>query len=204
MIYFYARVSTKDQSLDRQMMAAREYKADIDKVFCDKQSGKDFDRPQYLELKNTVVSGDEVIVKELDRLGRDKDGMKLEIKWFKDHGVTLRILDIPTTLMDMPGQDWVADMVNSIMIEVLGAIAQQERKKILKRQSEGIDAMPIVNGKRISTKTGRASGRPSLDIDASFNDMRILQSRGEITVTECCKQLGISRSTWYARVRESA
>jgi DNA invertase Pin-like site-specific DNA recombinase len=72
MIYFYARVSSKDQNLDRQLEAAKSFK-NIDKVFCDKQSGKNFDRPEYIALKEVVAEGDEVIVKELDRLGRDKD-----------------------------------------------------------------------------------------------------------------------------------
>ena len=196
MIYFYARVSSKDQNLDRQLEAAKAYK-NIDEVFCDKQSGKNFDRPEYQRLKSAVVGGDEIIIKELDRLGRDKDGIKEEIKWFKDKGVTLRILDVPTTLIDFQGQDWIADMVNNILIEVLGAMAQNEREKTHKRQREGIDAMRVIDGKRVSAKTGRAYGRPSSVADSEFEKFLKKQKDGLMSISECCRELGISRTTWY-------
>lgn len=197
MIYFYARVSSKDQNLARQLEIAKSYKT-IDKVFCDKQSGKNFDRQEYSKLKNEVIQGDEVIIKELDRLGRNKEGIKSEIKWFKDRGVILRILDVPTTLIDFNGQDWIADMVNNILIEVLGAMAQQEREKNLNRQREGIAAMKVVDGKKISAKTGRAYGRQRVDVEDDVLDMLYRQQQsGKITVRECCEQLGISRATWY-------
>ena len=201
MRYFYGRVSAKDQNLARQLEVAKAYK-DIDKVFCDKQSGKNFDRAEYLLLKETVVKGDEVIIKELDRLGRNKEGIKEEIKWFKEHGVTLRILDVPTTLIDFNGQDWIADMVNNILIEVMGAMAQQEREKTEKRREEGIAAMPIVNGKRVSTKTGNEYGRPAIKMSDSFEKFLKKQKDGELSVAECCKQLGISRATWYNKLKE--
>ena len=201
MIYFYARVSSKDQNLDRQLEVARAHK-DIDAVFCDKQSGKNFDRPEYKRLKSVVVSGDEIVVKELDRLGRNKDGIKEEIKWFKDNGVTLRILDVPTTLIDFQGQDWIADMVNNILIEVLGAMAQNEREKTRKRQREGIDAMPVVDGKRVSSKTGKAIGRASKVSDDEFSKFLEKNKKGELNVTQCCEQLGISRPAWYKRLAE--
>lgn len=202
MIYFYARVSAKDQNLARQLAVAKAYK-NIDEVFCDKQSGKNFDRAEYLRLKSVVVFGDEVVVKELDRLGRDKEGVKEEIKWFKEHGVILRILDVPTTLIDFQGQDWIADMVNNILIEVLGAIAQNEREKTHRRQREGIDAMEVVNGKRVSAKTGRSYGRQAIEVGDDFEKFLKKQKDGQMTVGECCAALGISRSTWYGRVRQA-
>lgn len=203
MIYFYARVSSKDQNLDRQLDAARTYKG-IDRVFSDKQSGKNFDRPEYMMMKATVKPGDEVIIKELDRLGRNKEGIKEEIRWFKDNGIILRILDVPTTLIDFQGQDWIADMVNNILIEVLGAIAQQEREKTHKRQREGIDAMQVVNGKKISAKTGRTYGRQAIVVDENFQKFLKKQKNGQMTVKECCEKLGMSRSTWYAKIAEEA
>lgn len=203
MIYFYARVSSKDQNLDRQLETAKTFK-NIDRVFSDKQSGKNFDRPEYLALKAIVQQGDEVVIKELDRLGRNKDGIKEEIKWFKEHGVILRILDVPTTLIDFQGQDWIADMVNNILIEVLGAIAQNEREKTHKRQREGIDAMEVVGGKKISAKTGRAYGRQSISVGDDFEKLLKKQKGGLMTVSECCKELGISRSTYYAKAQEVA
>lgn len=202
MTYFYARVSTKGQNTDRQLEAAKAYPG-VDEIFVDKQSGKNFDRPEYERLKAKVVKGDEVIVKELDRLGRNKEGLVEELKWFKDHGVIVRILNIPTTLVEFPvGQEWVLEMVNNILIEVMGTIAQQEREKILDRQKEGIAAMPVVDGKKYSTKKNCAYGRKAVDLGDDFENLVKKQKDGQMTVTECCEALGISRSTWYARVRE--
>ena len=201
MIYFYTRVSTKDQNLARQLEEVKTYK-NVDEVFCDKQSGKNYDRPEYQRLKSIVQKGDEVIVKEMDRLGRNKKATKEEIEWFKDNGITLRILELPTTLIDFNGQEWIADMINNMLIEVLATMAEQEVKKIDRRRAEGIAAMPVVNGKKVSLKTGRAYGRPVIDTDAEFEKFLEKQKRGEISVTDCCKALNISRRTWYNRVSE--
>ena len=201
MIYFYTRVSSKEQNLARQLEKAKAYK-NVDEVFCDKQSGKTYARPEYERLKSILQEGDEVIVKEMDRLGRNKEATKNEIKWFKDNGIILRILELPTTLIDFNGQEWIAEMINNMLIEVLTTIAEQEVRKIDKRRAEGIAAMPIVNGKRVSTKTGNEYGRPSIKIDGDFEKFLKKQKDGEMSVSECCKELGISRATWYNKVRE--
>lgn len=193
MIYFYARVSTEEQNLARQLKVAKGYK-NIDEVFCDKQSGKNFDREQYQKMKAVLKSGDEVFVQSLDRLGRNKEATKEEIKWFKENGVTLRILSLPTSLIDFQGQEWIMDMVNNILIEVLASYAEQERKEIRKRQAEGIAA------KRASD-TWDEYGRPKKEIHG-FEKFLQKQKDGELSVNECCQQLGISRSTWYSRARE--
>lgn len=194
MIYHYCRVSSKDQCLDRQLEALSKYRV-ADRVFCDKVSGKNFDRSGYQEMRRMVRTGDEIIVKELDRLGRNKDEIKSELAWMKQHGVTVRVLDVPTTLIDFQGQDWIQDMVNNVLIEVLGAIAEQERNKIHQRMMEGIQA-----------KKDRGEwddyGRPEKQIDpVRFAEFREKQKRREMTVGECCKALGISRSTWYSRIK---
>lgn len=200
MIYFYARVSTKEQNLARQLESAKNYKAHIDEIFCDKVSGKSFERPEYERLKNLVTKGDEVIVKELDRLGRNKSLIYEELKWFKDNGIIVRILDIPTTLMDFPkGQEWVFDMINTILVEVLSVMAEQEREKTNRRIKEGISAMPIIDGKRVSSKTGNAMGRANKITDNEFQKFLEKNKKGEMSVTECCKGLGISRTAWYKR-----
>lgn len=200
MIYHYCRVSSREQNIDRQIAALRAYKP-ADRVFYDKQSGKNFNRDAYQSMKSLVVPGDEIIIEELDRLGRNKAEMKVELEWFRSQGVTVRILDVPTTLIDFQGQDWIKDMVNNLIIEVLGSVAEQERIKILKRQREGIDAMCVLDGKRISRKTGRAYGRQTIEIP-DFQKFFQKQKDGLMTVNECCAALGISRSTWYARARE--
>lgn len=199
--FFYGRVSAKGQNLARQLAVAREYK-DIDEnhIFCDTQSGRSFDRAEYQRLKSVIRSGDELIIKELDRLGRNKEEIKEELKWFRETGITVRILDVPTTLIDFGGQEWIRDMINNILIEVLGAISEQERKKTLARQREGIDAMQIVDGKHYSEKSGKFYGRPRKDV-ADVAGYYKKQQAGERTVRECCEALGISRSKWYTLVK---
>jgi len=207
MRYGYARVSTRDQNLARQLEALRKYapELDDDHIYKDKQSGKDFNREQYIELKQSVAAGDEILIEELDRLGRNKAEIKSELEWFKSHGIIVRVFDVPTTLIDFQGQEWIADMVNNILIEVLGAVAEQERKKNRKRQAEGIAAMPVVDGRRISAKTGKAFGRPQSEIDPdTLEKISEKQKDGLMTVSECCEQLGISRSKWYNLVKKIA
>ena len=199
MKYFYARVSTKEQNLARQIETAEKYNIPTENIYCDKISGRIKERPQYDILKERLVRGDEVYFQELDRIGREKALIKDELEWFKSNGIIVRVLDLPTTLIEFPvGQEWVLEMVNNILIEVLGTIAEQEWEKIRKRRNEGIAAMPIVDGKRVSTKTGMPTGRPPRGID--ITEMRCRVTGGEITVTAACKELGISRQTWYRLV----
>lgn len=204
MTYFYARVSTREQNLDRQLVSAREYRR-VDEVFADKQSGKDMNRPEYQRMKGVLLAGDEVVVHALDRLGRNKEEVKREIAWYRENGIMLRILNIPTTMIDFQGQDWIGDMVTNILIEVLSSVAQQEREENRRRQEEGIAAMRIENGKRVSARTGNAIGRSVKAIDEkTFSEYRAKTKKGDMTVDTACGMLGISRSTWYARCRATA
>lgn len=189
MTYAYIRVSSADQHLDRQIVAIREVRPDLpdDCIYSDKQSGKNFERTGYQRLKSVLKPGDEVIIKELDRLGRNKEGIKDELKWFKEHEIVVRILNIPTTLIDFQGQEWIRDMINNIIVEVLSSIAEEEREKIHQRQSEGISA-----AKAKGVKFGRPTG-----YTGGFEEMLARVSAGELTVTEACDKLNISRTQWY-------
>ena len=203
--YFYGRVSAKDQNLARQIESARQYKG-IAHVFKDKQSGKDFNREDYQKMKEILEYGDEVIVHSLDRLGRNKEMIKAELAWFKEHGVIVRILNVPTTLIEYPeGQEWLMDMVNNILIEVLGAFAEQERENIRKRQAEGIAAMPVdEKGRRISTKPGKEGktyGRKE-KWPENFEDVLRRQRKGEISLKEALAEAKIGRTRWYELARE--
>lgn len=198
MIYAYLRVSAKDQNLDRQIIGVKDYCPNLldENIFADKKSGKDFNRKEYVRLKSLLRPDDELIIKELDRLGRNKEEIKAELREFKERKVIVRILNVPTTLIDYQGQEWIFDMVNNILIEVLGAISEEERNKIRSRQREGIDAMPVIDGKRVSVKTGREMGRPKKEI-SDFQKILQKQKDGEITVKQGCSILGIGRSKWY-------
>ena len=198
--YFYARVSTKEQNLGRQLAVAENYDKPIDRIFTDKQSGKNMDRTAYLEMKSIVQPGDEVVVKELDRLGRNKELVKEEIRWFTAHNVTLRILNVPSTMVDFGDQKWIGDMVNNIIIEVLAAVSQNELDKIHQRQKEGIDAMPIVNGKHVSKRTGGNFVVQPYEVPG-FRDAYRRVLRGEMVAEDAWVSLGICKSKWYRLVK---
>lgn len=133
----YARVSSREQNLDRQLIALNQYVAE-DMIVADKASGKNLDRPGYQSLKigiGKLVKGDTLIIKSLDRLSRNKEDAKKELQYFSAIGVRVKILDLPTTMADISaGQEWVLDMINNILIEVLASIAENERLAIRTRQ----------------------------------------------------------------------
>ena len=191
--YFYIRVSTKEQNLARQLEVAKQYDIPEENVFCDKITGRRTDRPEYDRMKSLLVKGDEVYFKELDRMGRAKNLIKKELEWFKDQGVIARILNIPTTLINYEGQEWLLEMVNNILIEVWSSVADQEWEKTKQRREEGIAAMPTdENGRKISSKTGKGFGREPKALDLTLQE-------GE-SVAAACKRLGINRSTYYRRI----
>lgn len=195
--YFAIRVSSKDQNYARQLAVAKQYVPE-ENIFCDKVSGRKKERPEYDRLKGLVEKGDEVYFTELDRVGREKHLIKDELQWFKERGVLVRVLDVPTTLIEFPkGQEWVLEMVNNVLIEVMGTIAEREWLKIKERREAGVAAMPVdENGNRVSSRTGRGFGRPGTEIGD-------LSLRPGETVIDACSRLGISRATYYRKQREA-
>ena len=189
-IYYYARVSSKEQNLDRQIEAFKKIGADDREIICDKESGKNLDRSGYQALKTIMLrSGDTLIVKSLDRLSRNKSDIKNELQYFKDNNIRLKVIDLPTTMMDLPkGQEWIFDMVNNILIEVLGTIAEQERRTIRKRQREGIEA---------ARSKGKHLGRPKTSLPNNWNDVYTAWKNNEITAKAAMNQLGVSKNTFY-------
>lgn len=188
--YYYARVSSREQNLDRQLAAFAAVGASERDIITDKESGKDLDRSGYKALKTAMLrSGDTLVVKSLDRLSRSKTDIKNELQYFRDHGIRLKVLDLPTTLVDYPaGQEWVLDMVNNILVEVLASIAQQERETIHQRQAEGIAA---------AKAKGRHMGRPCAEKPANWDAVAARWRAGEITAAEAMRQTGTRRTTFY-------
>ena len=191
--YYYARVSTKEQNLDRQIAAFKELGAQDREIITDKESGSNLERTGYQALKNAMLrKGDTLVVKSLDRLSRDKGDIKNELQYFKENGIRVKVMDLPTTMMDLPeGQEWVFDMVNNILIEVLGTIAEQERKNIKQRQAEGI-AVAKANGKKL--------GRPALQFPSNWDKVYTSWKAGEITAKEAMEQTNTKRTSFYKLV----
>lgn len=188
--YYYARVSSREQNLDRQLAAFAAMGASERDIITDKESGKDLDRSGYTALKAAILRrGDTLVVKSLDRLSRSKADIKNELQYFKDNGIRLKVLDLPTTLVEYPaGQEWVLDMVNNILVEVLASIAQQERETIHQRQAEGIAA---------AKAKGKHLGRPKAQKPDNWNEVIARWKSGEITAVEAMRLTNMKRSTFY-------
>ena len=191
--YYYARVSSKEQNLDRQIAAFKALGASDRDIIPDKESGKDLERVGYQALKNAMLRrGDTLVVKSLDRLSRNKADIHNELRYFKENGIRLKVIDLPTTMMDLPeGQEWVFDMVNNILIEVLGTIAEQERETIRKRQAEGIEA---------AKAKGKKFGRPALDFPSDWDKVYASWKSGEITAKTAMEMTGMKRTSFYKLV----
>lgn len=191
--YYYARVSSKDQNLDRQISAFMTLGATEREIITDKESGKDLERTGYQALKNAMLRrGDTLIIKSLDRLSRNKSDIKNELQFFKDNGIRLKVIDLPTTMMDLPqGQEWVFEMVNNILIEVLGTIAEQERATIRQRQAEGIEA---------AKQKGKKLGRPALTFPDNWDEVYSSWKAGEITAKAAMEQTNTKRTSFYKLV----
>ena len=193
--YYYARVSTREQNLDRQLEAFRALGADERDIVTDKESGKNLDRPGYQALKTAMLRpGDTLVVKSLDRLSRRKADIRGELEYFKANGIRLKVIDLPTTMLELPaGQEWVFEMVNNILIEVLGTIAEQERETIRRRQREGIDA---------AKAKGKHLGRPAAVKPENWDTVIADWQAGRITAREAMKRLKLRKSTFYKLLYE--
>ena len=191
--YYYARVSTKEQNLDRQLSAFYALGATDREIITDKESGKDLERTGYQALKNAILRrGDTLIVKSLDRLSRSKTDIHNELQYFKKNGIRLKVIDLPTTMMVLPeGQEWVFEMVNNILIEVLGTIAEQERATLRMRQAEGIEA---------AKQNGKKLGRPALAFPENWDSVYASWKAGEITAKTAMEQTDTKRTSFYKLV----
>lgn len=190
--YYYARVSSRDQNLARQLEAFRVLGADERSIITDRESGKDLNRPGYMALKNTILRpGDTLVITSLDRLSRRKADIETELLWFREQHIRLKILDLPTTMTDFPaGQEWVADMVNNIIIEVLGTMAEQERLRTRQRQAEGYAA---------ARAAGRKMGRPRLARPPQWPEIYAAWQAGELTLLSVWESEDLPSTSWPAK-----
>ena len=193
-IYGYVRVSTKEQNLDRQLIAIKQYIPDERNIITDKESGENLDRQGYQILRNMILrSGDTLIIKSLDRLSRNKSDIKRELEFFRENKIRLKVIDLPTTMIELEvGQEWVFNMVNNILIEVLGTIAEQERMSIKLRQAEGIAA---------AHAKGVKFGRPRAKLPENWDSVIKDWKAGNITAVHAMQLTNTKRTTFYKLVK---
>lgn len=191
--YGYVRVSTRGQKEDRQLCAMREFGVPEAHIVVEKQSGKDFDRPLYLRLVRTLRSGDVLVVKSIDRLGRNYEEI-LE-QWAsltKEKRVAIVVLDMP--LLDTrEDRDLTGVLIADIVLQLLSYVAQTEREYIRQRQREGIAA---------ARERGVRFGRTRLSMPESFPVLAEAWRLGRVSAAQAGSELGVSRSTFLRRARE--
>lgn len=195
-MYGYARVSSKDQCEDRQILALREFQVLERNIFVDKLSGKDFNRPQYRKLVKKIRKGDVLVVKSVDRLGRNYEEI-LE-QWqvlTKEKHVDIVVLDMPLLDTRKSEKNLMGIFVADLVLQILSYVAQAERDNIRQRQKEGIAA---------ARKRGVKFGRPKKRIPAEFEHVRKEWSMKKISSREAARQLGISQDTFLRWVKEPA
>ena len=196
-VYGYIRVSTKEQNTDRQLENIKKHFPNIkmENMFIEKVSGKkDVDeRTEYSILRRVVRSGDELVVDSLDRLGRRKSVIKDELEYLRQRGVLLRVLVIPTTLIQVEGQDWALDMINNLLIEVYSSLAQQELEEKERRQRDGIE---------VAKANGVYKGRKPIEYDeVKFADLYKRWRNGAIKAKEFMELMGLKPNTFYRIVK---
>ena len=190
----YCRVSSREQNLDRQLVALQQH-VPMENIVIAKRSGKDFEREGYQALKGPLglKPGDTLYIKSLDRLSRNKDDIKKELEWFRENDILLMIIDLPTSMTQVPdGQSWIVDMINNILVEVLASMAEQERIEIRSRQREGICA---------AQAKGIAFGRPKIRKPDNFDAIYEKVLKKEYTSKRAMTELGLTSYVFYNFVR---
>ena len=185
--YGYCRVSTKEQNIDRQMEALQQAGLCRDRIAIERQSGKDFDRPIYRELCLRLRPGDTLVIKSIDRLGRNYDEILEQWRILtKERKIHIRVLDMPL-LNTGNVRDLTGELIADIVLQLLSYVAQTERELIRQRQAEGIAA---------ARKRGVHLGRRALDIPENFSDVFLLWRSGRLSSREAGSRLGVSHATF--------
>jgi len=189
----YVRVSTREQNEDRQVEELKDLVTTKSHLIIEKQSGKDFNRPLYQSLKNIMREGDTLIIKSLDRLGRNYEQMKDEWKDLSDRGIKIRVLDSPLLDISKYDDDLMGKFVSDIVFNVLSFCSENERKNIKQRQAEGI---------AIAKAKGVKFGRPSIPYPDNYESVINDWKKGEIKAIEAMKLMNVSKTTFYKMVKK--
>lgn len=193
MKYGYIRVSTKEQNIDRQLNCMYTQGLDNKNIFIDKQSGKDFNRNEYQKLKNMLKSGDLLIIKSIDRLGRNYDMIIEEWRTLVNIlNVDIQVLDMPLLDTRAEGRNLIGKFISDIVLQILSFVAENERDNIKLRQAEGI---------RTAKEKGKHLGRPKIILPNNFKNIANKYKNKEITLAEALSALNMNRSSFYKNLK---
>lgn len=195
MKYGYIRVSTKEQNIDRQLNCMYAQGLDNKNIFIDKQSGKDFDRNEYQKLKKMLKSGDLLIIKSIDRLGRNYDMIIEEWRTLVNIlNVDIQVLDMPLLDTRAEGRNLIGKFISDIVLQILSFVAENERDNIKLRQAEGI---------RIAKEKGKHLVRPKIILPNNFKNIANKYKNKEITLAEALSALNMNRSSFYKNLKSN-
>jgi DNA invertase Pin-like site-specific DNA recombinase len=189
----YIRVSTREQNEDRQLIALREAAVPEQNIYMDKQSGKDFNRPQYKKLLRKLKKDDQLYIKSIDRLGRNY--VEIQEQWrllTKDKGIDIIVLDMP--LLDTrQGKDLIGTFISDIVLQLLSFVAENERTNINQRQAEGIAA---------AKARGVRFGRPPRPLPENFSEVHRAWREKKLTLKQAAQAVGMPEGTFYGKARK--
>lgn len=189
----YVRVSSKEQNIDRQVETMKKEGIDERDLYIDKMSGKNFDRPKYQALKETVREGDTIVFDSITRMGRNMKETMKEYEHFMENGVQLQFIKEPMINTSDDQDDIMKQAIQKIILTLLTAFAEKEREDIKVRQAEGI---------AVAKKQGKHLGRPKTVITDDFIHAYDQWKKGEITGVQATEQAGLTKSTFYRLVKQ--
>lgn len=199
MIYGYVRVSSKAQNEERQIAALKNEGVAIENIFIDKESGKDFNRSAWQKLMAKLVIGDIIVIKELDRMGRNNNEIKENFELIKNKGCYLKFLENP--LLSTKGKSQVEiELIQPLVLHLFGYLAEKEREKLLIRQREAYEQLETdEKGRKISKKKNKVVGRPNKLENLTTEQKRYIRAwiEGSIKISDCIKNVGIKKTSLY-------
>lgn len=192
--YAYIRVSTKEQNVDRQILALKPYHISKENIYCDYQSGKDFERPAYQKLIKRLKVGDLLIIKSIDRLGRNYNDILVQWQYItKEIGADILVLDMDLLDTRQKSGNLTGTLIADLVLQIFAYVAQVEREFIRQRQAEGISAAKL---------SGKKLGRPLMTMPDEFETVCEKCRSGELSTRKAARQLGVSHTTFYRRYKK--
>ena len=192
--YAYIRVYTKEQNIDRQILALEPYQVPEKNIYCDYQSGKNFERPAYRKLVKRLKTGDLLIIKSIDRLGRNYNDILVQWQYItKELKVDILVLDMDLLDTRQKSGNLTGTLIADLVLQIFAYVAQTEREFICQRQAEGIEA---------AKRKGKKFGRPEKEMPKQFKEVCQRCKKGELSTRQASELLGISHTTFYRRYKK--